>query len=132
MRTIMYTSYNFSLGKNVIFLHPGEYYSSDEDIFIGTLLGSCISVVLYDPHNGIGGLNHFMLPSSVNKEFYLSKSGKYGMYAMELLINSLMKMGVDKSDMKAKIFGGASVLRQTVPGLNSVSKNNIDFAFEYL
>ena len=128
----MYTSFNSSFNKQTTYLYPGEYYSSYEDIMISTLLGSCVAVVLYDKKNGLSGMNHFMLPSSISEEFFLSKSGKYGMYAMELLINSLMKNGAEKKELVAKVFGGASVLKTSTNHKIGVAQNNIDFAFNFL
>lgn len=128
----MYTSFNVRLGKDVTFIHPGEYFSSYDDIIISTLLGSCISVVLFDPVNKVGGMNHFMLPSTTSKEFYLTESGKYGMFAMELLINSMMKNGAERKNLEAKVFGGASVMHDFGKSYINVSQSNINFAFEYL
>ncbi len=128
----MYTSFNTRLGKDVTFIHPGEFFSSYDDIIISTLLGSCISVVLVDHANEVGGMNHFMLPSTTSKEFYLTQSGKYGMFAMELLINSLMKNGADRKSLEAKVFGGATVMQDLGKSYINVSQSNIDFAFEYL
>lgn len=128
----MYTGFNARLNREVTFIHPGEYFSSYEDIIISTLLGSCISVVLIDRINEVGGCNHFMLPSSVSSDFFLTKSGKYGMHAMELLINSLMKNGAERKYFEAKVFGGASVMQSLGKSYINVSKSNIDFAFNYL
>ncbi|MBA7716690.1 Chemoreceptor glutamine deamidase CheD [subsurface metagenome] len=97
------------------------------------MLGSCIAVAMFDPIRKIGGMNHFMLPFTINEEcFYLSKSGKYGMYAMELLINELLKLGAARSVIKAKVFGGGNVLQNVKDFSGSVPENNIKFALEYL
>lgn len=72
---------------------PGEFHVSSQDI-IATVLGSCISVCIKDIKSGIGGMNHFMLPGDVrSEEMFLSESAKYGMFAMEQLINEMIKEG---------------------------------------
>jgi chemotaxis protein CheD len=129
----MYTHFNARLNSIVSTIHPGEYYATKDDIIIGTVLGSCIAVALYDGKNRFGGLNHFMLPGTLNPEnFYISNSGKYGMYAMELLINSMIKLGSRKQDLTAKVFGGGSVLHKSTGFSNRIPENNIEFAFSYL
>lgn len=113
----MYTHFDRRFERQVAIIHPGEHYSSDEDIIISTILGSCIAVALYDPDNRQGGLNHFMLPGELqSRQFFLEESGRYGMFAMELLINDLIKRGARKSNLKAKVFGGGHVLHNTSTG----------------
>ena len=94
-----------------------------------TVLGSCISACLYDPKMNIGGMNHFMLPSSANLDNPVST--RYGVNAMELLINMLMKAGANRKDLVAKIFGGAHVLniRESNQG---VPQLNIEFIQQFL
>jgi len=129
----MYRHFHPKFQKEVAILHPGEYYASGDDIVISTVLGSCIAVAFFDPRNARGGLNHFMLPGTLRrKEFMFSESGKYGMFAMELLINELMKMGSRKSDLVAKVFGGGHVLRGSIQKEGSIPEGNIKFAFEFL
>ena len=103
---------------------PGEYFVHDEDILITTTLGSCIAACLWDRERRIGGMNHFMLPEGVGD------SGRYGSYAMELLINEMMKRGANRTSMEAKVFGGGAV----VSGMNSmnVGERNTRFVIEYL
>ena len=123
--------HKYSLEMVTIF--PGEYHATREYRIISTVLGSCIAVVMYDPVNGIGGMNHFMLPDTIDKEkFYLSRSGKYGMYAMELLIGELIKLGGNKKRFCSKVFGGGSVLHSDQKYTSRVPENNVKFAFEYL
>ncbi len=117
----------------VVTLHPGEYYSTREDLVLSTVLGSCVAVALFDPGSGIGGLNHFMLPGSVDRvRPLLSDSARYGMYAMELLINDMLKKGVRKQDLRAKVFGAASLLEFSGGSSGRISDNNIRFTFSYL
>ena len=118
--------------QSITIIHPGEYLATTSDIIISTVLGSCISVALRDKVLSIGGLNHFMLPGSLeSRDFTESPNAKYGMYAMELLINELLKLGCRRERLEAKVFGGGSVLGHgSNPG--GVPKSNIDFAFDYL
>lgn len=120
--------------QQVVTIHPGEFYATQDDTIISTVLGSCVAVGLFDSATGIGGLNHFMLPYATTREdLVASPNARYGMYAMELLINNLMKLGLRKARMAAKVFGGGSVLGTAVGGdAARLSRSNIDFAFEYL
>jgi chemotaxis protein CheD len=101
---------------------PGEYYV--DDLIVTTTLGSCIAACLYDRQARIGGMNHFMLPGGA------ADSGRYGTYAMELLINEMMKRGASRLTMEAKIFGGGAV----ISGMNSlnVGERNTTFVMDYL
>jgi chemotaxis protein CheD len=129
----VYQHYNGKFGKQVYIIHPGEYFASADSILISTVLGSCVGVALYDPRAALGGLNHFMLPGSLDTQsFMFSETGKYGMFAMELLINELIKMGARKDRLRAKVFGGGHVLRNEVGRDGGVPQSNIRFAFEYL
>lgn len=128
----MYVHFDGKLNREVFFIHPGEYFASNNDIVIGTLLGSCISVALVDPENRIGGLNHFLLPASMRNDTYLTKSGKYGLHAMELIINEIMKLGGSKTKLYAKVFGGGSVIPVTDKNRSTVSQRNIEFVFDFL
>jgi len=104
---------------------PGEYYVTAEDIVIMTVLGSCIAACLYDPKARVGGMNHFMLP-----EGGADAGGRYGSYAMELLINELMKLGARREYLQAKIFGGGQVMH-TFTTMN-VGERNTKFVLDYL
>jgi chemotaxis protein CheD len=103
---------------------PGEYYVDGEDLLVMTTLGSCIAACLYDRQARIGGMNHFMLPEGAGD------SGRYGTYAMELLINEMMKRGASRLTMEAKVFGGGAV----ISGMNSlnVGERNTRFVMEFL
>jgi chemotaxis protein CheD len=122
-----------SFEQELITIHPGEYFATKNDTIISTVLGSCIAVGIFDGGAGTGGLNHFMLPGeSAKLDFIRSPDAKYGMYAMELLINDLMKLGARRGELKAKVFGGGTVLRLSVGNASKIPGNNIEFAFEYL
>lgn len=104
---------------------PGEYFVSNEDIMIMTVLGSCISACIWDARIRAGGINHFMLP-----EGDIADGGRYGSCAMELLINQMIKMGSRREAMQAKVFGGAQVMA----GFTSmnVGERNTQFVLDYL
>jgi chemotaxis protein CheD len=106
---------------------PGEYFVYDEDIIIMTTLGSCIATCLWDPHARIGGMNHFMLPDAGSGD---SDSGRYGYFAMEQLINEMLKMGASRTTLEAKVFGGGAV----ISGMNTlnVGERNTHFVMDYL
>lgn len=94
-----------------ITIHPGEYYVSDKEVVISTLLGSCVSACLYDPVRGIVGMNHFLLSAkgrTENMPVCLTEAGRYGVHAMELVINGMLKLGACRKDLRAKAFGGGS------------------------
>jgi chemotaxis protein CheD len=119
--------------EELITIHPGEYFATKDDTIISTVLGSCVAVGIFDEGARMGGLNHFMLPGEGAKiDLIRSPNAKYGMYAMELLINDLMKLGARKSALKSKVFGGGSVLRFAGGDGSRIAENNIEFAFEYL
>ena len=106
---------------------PGEYFVYDEDILIMTTLGSCIAACLWDRERRIGGMNHFMLPEAIGSG---ADGGRYGSYAMELLINELIKRGATRATMEAKVFGGGAV----ISGMNTINvgERNTSFVLEYL
>jgi len=109
---------------------PGEYYFSGKDIVIVTVLGSCVSACIRDRVSGIGGMNHFMLPDAGSDDSPVSASMRYGTYAMEILINELLKAGARRENFEAKVFGGGNVLR----GFTSINvgERNAQFVREYL
>ncbi|MCF7929822.1 MAG: chemotaxis protein CheD [Spirochaetales bacterium] len=129
----MYKHYHNRFQTDVLIIHPGEYFASADDIIISTVLGSCVAVALYDKVRHMGGLNHFMLANSLQPEEALKDTqGRYGMYAMELLINELFKMGSRKHDLIAKVFGGAAVLQRKNINANNISNSNVAFALKFL
>ncbi|MBC7938879.1 MAG: chemoreceptor glutamine deamidase CheD [Chitinophagaceae bacterium] len=106
---------------------PGEFFVHDEDILVMTTLGSCIAACLWDRDKRIGGMNHFLLPESGGSSV---DSGRYGSYAMDLLIGELIKRGANRSTMEAKVFGGGAV----VSGMNTINvgQQNTRFVLDYL
>ena len=122
----LYFDRNFDL--DAVKVLPGEYYVTGREMVLVTVLGSCIAACVRDRLNGIGGLNHFMLPDTGGG--VVSASMRYGDYAMEILINQLLKMGARRNQLEAKIFGGGNVL----PGFktNTVGERNSRFIRDYL
>lgn len=106
---------------------PGEYFVYDADLPIMTTLGSCIAACLWDRERRVGGMNHFMLPEGSGSG---NDGGRYGSYAMELLINELMKLGASRLTLEAKVFGGGAVLG----GMSTIQigERNTAFVLDYL
>lgn len=124
-------------GKSRIIIDPGEYYVTGDDEIISTLLGSCVSACLWDPVNRIIGMNHFLLASRnghSNISLIQSSAGRYGVHAMELLINAMLKVGASKQQLKAKAFGGGNVLKETEGGGEhfAIGRMNSQFITEFL
>lgn len=110
---------------------PGEYYVTQKDMLLVTVLGSCVAACIRDTGTGVGGMNHFMLPDGGGDEASpFGASARYGVYAMEILIHHLLKLGARHSRLEAKVFGGGNVLR----GLKvaDVGPRNARFVLEFL
>jgi len=118
--------------REAVKILPGQYYAADRDLVIVTVLGSCVSACLWDPAKRIGGMNHFMLPGAASAASAAGDAARLGVYAMELLINRMLKLGAERTRLVAKVFGGASVL-QGMDALNIGSQNSafvVDFLRE--
>jgi chemotaxis protein CheD len=124
-KPVIYRDRHFNLDAAKI--GPGEYYITQRDMLIVTVLGSCVSACMRDPVAKVGGMNHFMLPDR-DGEGPLSASARYGAYAMEVLINQLFALGARRERLEAKIFGAARVL----PGMSDIGERNAAFAIDYL
>ena len=111
---------------NAVKVLPGEYFVAREQLAIMTVLGSCIAACLWDSRTRVGGMNHFMLPDSDG----VDASGRYGSYAMELLINEMMKLGARRETLQAKIFGGGQVMANFTS--MNVGERNTRFVQDYL
>jgi len=122
--------YDAAHAKEAVKILPGEYYVTNADMILVTVLGSCVSACIRDPKAGVAGMNHFMLPDARDGDGVLSASARYGSYAMELLINQLLKIGARRNALEAKVFGGGNVL----PGLtlSNVGERNAAFVLDYL
>ncbi len=112
---------------------PGEHYvSTDGQEMIVTVLGSCVAACVWDTRMRIGGMNHFMLPDS-GSEVPVDKSMRYGSFAMEELINSVLRRGARRENLEIKVFGGGNVLASMVShGSVPVGDRNAEFVRRYL
>lgn len=115
-------------------LLPGEYYVTKEHELITTVLGSCISACVRDPIMGVGGMNHFMLPETTKErlmsgnEAVVGNAMRYGNYAMEHLINTILSHGGKRKNLEVKLFGGGKI----VPTMSDVGLKNVEFILEYI
>lgn len=108
---------------------PGEFYVTRLPECITTVLGSCISVCAFDLAQQVGGMNHFMLPSSGSSKLYLaSKAFRYGDIAMEQMINELLKMGADRKRLRFKAFGGGHIIKK----MTAIGESNIQFLKKFM
>jgi chemotaxis protein CheD len=113
---------------------PGEYYVTREREIVTTVLGSCVSACIRDPLAGVGGMNHFMRPLRAEDGLDpwagtgVDRATRYGNYAMEHLINDVMKYGGQRARLAVKVFGGGRVLRADI----AVGDTNVDFVLGYL
>ncbi|MBD1582013.1 chemoreceptor glutamine deamidase CheD [Pseudoalteromonas sp. S16_S37] len=109
---------------------PGEFYVSKNDEYISTVLGSCIAACVYDDVRGIGGMNHFMLPGAKDiKDIHADDLNcRYGNWAMEYLINEVIKNGAARANLKIKLFGGGKIIRS----MTDIGVGNIRFANAYV
>ena len=113
---------------------PGEYYVTHENELITTVLGSCVSACIRDRESGIGGMNHFMLPETnagklkKGSEAIVGIATRYGNYAMEHLINTILSNGGKRKNLEVKVFGGGKI----IAALTDVGMKNIDFVLSYI
>jgi chemotaxis protein CheD len=111
---------------NAVKVLPGEYFVANENLVVMTVLGSCIAACLWDSRTRVGGMNHFMLPDGDSADV----SGRYGSYAMELLINEMLKLGARRETLQAKVFGGGQVMHNFTT--MNVGERNTAFVTNYL
>ncbi len=121
--------YDRTFDSQAIKVLPGEYFVTTTDMVLVTVLGSCVSACIRDTQKGIGGMNHFMLAESQDRGA-LSASARYGTFAMEILINHLMKLGARRDHLEAKVFGGGRVMASL--GSSMVGERNAAFVLEFL
>ncbi len=113
---------------------PGEYYVTNENELVTTVLGSCIAACVRDKITGVGGMNHFMLPETTKDklkkgvEAVVGNATRYGNYAMEHLINMILSNGGKRKNLEVKLFGGGKI----IPTLGDVGMHNIDFVLDYI
>ncbi|MES2423141.1 MAG: chemoreceptor glutamine deamidase CheD [Pseudomonadota bacterium] len=106
---------------------PGEFFVTSEKVVLMTTLGSCVAACLHDRQAGVGGINHFMLPEGDGAE---GASGRFGVFAMELLVNELLKRGARRENLEAKIFGGGQVMKSLAS--TQIGEKNVAFVETFL
>lgn len=116
--------------KKAISIHIGGLHASRGSAIIETTLGSCVAVCLYDPLEQIGGMNHILLPGKADM-LHFDSAARYGVNAMELLINRIMAIGGNRFQLVAKVFGGAHLL-PSISIENGVGKKNAEFVVAFL
>ena len=121
--------YDRDFGRNAVKILPGEFFVAADDIVISTVLGSCVSACLWERGSCLGGMNHFMLPDGKDSDPN-GLAGRYGVFAMEQLINELMKRGARKKAIEAKVFGGGRVMANFTSF--DVGQRNSDFVMQFL
>jgi chemotaxis protein CheD len=115
--------------RNSVKVLPGEFFVAGNDIVLTTVLGSCVSACIWDRTLGIGGMNHFMLPEGGGQSEPGGLAGRYGVFAMEQLINEIIKRGGRKPNFEAKVFGGGHVMKSFT---TSVGTRNAEFVLDFL
>lgn len=119
--------YDLTHRCDAIKLLPAEFHVTQQELALVTVLGSCVAACLRDPFLKIGGMNHFMLPDGDPGD---GDPARYGSFAMELLINALLKEGANRTRLEAKVFGGGNVLKSFTS--NQVGTRNADFIIAFL
>jgi chemotaxis protein CheD len=121
----------FSSSVRIHVVQGEQHVENDPNAMMTTILGSCIAACMWDPVRGIGGMNHFLLPgeeSQVPDTGPTGSSARYGVHAMELLVNALLRRGAKRETLQAKLFGGARMIR----GLTDIGEMNATFAERFL
>lgn len=117
-------------------IHPGDRRASDSPAILTTLLGSCVAACLYDPVAKVAGLNHFLLASpryARDLPMTQTEAGRYGINAMELLINDMVHLGALRERIKAKVFGGGNIIASlSRDSFFCVSEQNQRFIGEFM
>lgn len=136
--------FDITLNREIITIYPGELYITKKSELITTILGSCISIVLFDEQNSIGGINHYMLPAAPpeSKKNSVLPVTRFGEYAIKTLIQEMINQGASLKNLKAKIFGGSNVLnfsskkderKKDVQKKDAlIGEENINFARKFL
>lgn len=120
------TRAGFTGAERVVHVVQGEYRVSDDpSVVLSTVLGSCVAACVNDPLAKVGGMNHFLLPGDANAA---GESLSYGVHAMELLINDILRRGGRRDRLEARLFGGARIVR----GLSDIGAQNAEFAEQFL
>lgn len=115
-------------GRKINIVQGENYVDDDPHTVLTTILGSCIAACIWDGVAGIGGMNHFLLPGDGSRRQPEGDAMRFGVYAMELLLNALLRRGAQKNRMQAKLFGGARMIK----GLTDIGEMNAHFAEGFL
>lgn len=119
-------------GYHVVKVLPGACYVTAQDELIATVLGSCVSACIRDPIAGVGGMNHFLLPGvekgGGEQVTDISREARYGIHAMEKLINALLAMGAERGNLEVKLFGGGRIIRS----MTDIGQRNIEFVRRFV
>lgn len=115
--------------KRTHFLHAGRMFLSQEPAIVTTILGSCVSVCIWDERLGIGGMNHYLLPQRIAGE---SASARFGTLATHDLLDTLLGWGATPGTLRAKVFGGATLLAMPAAGPLAIGTRNADVALQIL
>jgi len=123
------TSFDSDNRATAMWIYQGDFYvSSRPDLYLTTVLGSCIAVCVRDPMSGTGGMNHFLLPDAdFTEEHYPSLALRYGSYSIERLINAILSRGGRRERLEVKVFGGANVNDTN----SNIGGRNVDFIEHY-
>jgi len=121
--------YDRNFQRDAAKILPGEYFVSEQGMLLVTVLGSCVAACIRDTEARVGGMNHFMLPDDGGRDT-VGASARYGNYAMEVLINHLLKSGARRSRLEAKVFGGGAVMASL--SSSNVGARNAEFVLDYL
>jgi chemotaxis protein CheD len=120
-----------AMGRRINIVQGQQHVDNDPDVVLTTILGSCVAACIWDAVAGYGGMNHFLLPGERAQDSETQtneRSVRYGVHAMELLVNGLLKKGAQRRRLQAKLFGGARM----VEGLTDVGEMNACFAENFL
>ncbi len=121
--------YDPETGRDVVKIFSGDWHvSTSHNEMLATILGSCIAACIRDPILGIGGMNHFLLPGDENTITENSTATRYGVFAMETLINGILKAGGRKDRLEVKVFGGGNVTNNSI----RIGSKNSAFIREFL
>ncbi len=121
--------YDMKENVTVIKIFSGDLYvSKSGNEMISTILGSCVSACIRDPYAGVGGMNHFLLPDGGDINIKNSDAARYGVFAMENLINEILKAGGSKERLEIKVFGGGNVINSS----SFIGSKNSEFIRSFL
>jgi chemotaxis protein CheD len=128
------------INSKALIVLPGDHYvTNNKDLALVTLLGSCVAACIRDTQLGLGGLNHFLLPGDSGLSnagtgdgggVESTKSMRYGVFAMEALVNDIIRRGGSKSNLEAKVFGAGNVIDTSAS--ETVGEKNANFVVDYL